>query len=304
MKKVMLVIVCLLFAATAFAQQSDPSNDVGYVKINSTGSGTPGVQAVVAFGLPFKFWNVVSNVPQFGNESTRPSSIIGTQIVAGTFTSADRIVRQDGGATSYRLAPAGTWTGTLESGAAMVPGRAYFYQNKTGLNRFIVLAGDVQNNNDYGIATPLSVTGNPTTAENVSLSWRDSRNVPVSTAVGPQLVAQGFMGGSFTTSDNIVDQAGGSARVDAAGLVWAGSLTQLVPGHAFYILNRVHANNGWTYNYATGLPNAAAASVSAPMPEMAPAITKVPMNVGKSTTEDAKTSSVKSGTVKKGNAAK
>jgi hypothetical protein len=40
------------------------------------------------------------------------------------------------------------------------------------------------------------------------------------------------------------------------------------------------------------------------MPEMAPAITKVPMNVGKSTTEDAKTSSVKSGTVKKGNAAK
>jgi hypothetical protein len=72
MKKVMLVIVCLLFAATAFAQQSDPSNDVGYVKINSTGSGTPGVQAVVAFGLPFKFWNVVSNVPQFGNESTRP----------------------------------------------------------------------------------------------------------------------------------------------------------------------------------------------------------------------------------------
>ena len=143
MKKVMLVIVCLLFAATAFAQQSDPSNDVGYVKINSTGSGTPGTQSVVAFGLPFKFWNVVSNVPEFGNESFRPSSIIGTQIVAGSFTTADRIVRQDGGATGYRLSTTGNWTGSLESGAAMTPGHAYYYQNKTGLDRFIVLAGDV-----------------------------------------------------------------------------------------------------------------------------------------------------------------
>lgn len=301
MKKVMLVIVCLLFAATAFAQQSDPSNDVGYVKINSTGSGTPGTQSVVAFGLPFKFWNVVSNVPEFGNESTRPSSILGTQTALGSFTGADRIVRQDGGASGYRNSSA-VWTGTLESGAAMTPGHAYYYQNKTGVNRFLVLAGDVQNNNDYGIASPLTVTGNPTTAESVPLSWRDSRNIPISTAVGPQLVAQGFTGGSFTTSDNIVDQAGGAARVDAAGLVWAGSLTQLVPGHAFYILNRVHANNSWNYNYATGLPDAAAAAaiVSAPVPST-PSITKAPMNTSK---DAAKTTSVKSGTVKKATSAK
>jgi hypothetical protein len=178
----------------------------------------------------------------------------------------------------------------------MTPGHAYYYQNKTGAARFIVLAGDVQNNNSYGLVDILTVPGNSLTAENKALSWRDSRNIPIATAVGPQLVAQGFMGGNFSTSDLVVDQVvGGSARVTADGLTWGGTMTQLVPGHAYYILNRVHPNNAWTYNYATGLPDAAAAAVSAPMPS-APAITKAPMNTSK---ETVKTSSVKSGSTAK-----
>ncbi|NUO19576.1 hypothetical protein HUU59_09035 [bacterium] len=285
MKKVMLVIVCMLFAATAFAQQSDPSNDVGYVKLNSTGSGTPGVQAVLPFGLPFKFWNVVSNVPQYGVESTRPSSIIGAQTAQGTVTSADRIVRQDGGAFAYR-STTGTWTGSLETGASMVPGRAYFYQNKTGANRTLVLAGDVDNAGGYGT---LSVTGGVSVAS-TPLSWRDSRNIVVATQVGPQLVAQGFTGGTALSSDQIAAQIGGAiARVNAAGTTWSGTLTQIVPGQAYFIQNRPHPNGAWTYDYATG----AAAAMNSGILLPTPGITKAPVS-----NENVKTSSVKSGSVK------
>ncbi len=292
MKKVMLVIVCLAFAATAFAQQSDPSNDVGYVKLSSTGSGTPGVQAVLPFGLPFKFWVVTANVPTYGTESTRPSSIVGAQINPGSFTGADRIVRQDGGAFAYRLAPAGNYTGSLESGATMIPGRAFYYQNKTGANRTLVLAGDVDNAGGYGTIT---ISGGAVVASS-PISWRDSRNLAIATTVGPQLVADGFMGGSFTTSDQIIAQSGGAAaRVNAAGTTWSGSLTSLVPGQAYFIQNRVHGNGAWVYDYATGVAAGAAASFDNPAP-LAPAITKAPVNASK---EAAKTSSVKTGAVKK-----
>jgi hypothetical protein len=290
MKKVMLVIVCLAFAATAFAQQSDPSNDVGYVKLNSTGSGTPGVQAVLPFGLPFKFWVVTANVPTYGTESTRPSSIVGAQINPGSFTTADRLVRQDGGAFAYRLAPANNYTGSLETGATMIPGRAYFYQNKTGANRTLVLAGDVDNAGGYGTIT---ITGGASTAS-TPISWRDSRNLAVATTVGPELIADGFTGGTFTTSDQIIAQIGGaSARASAAG-VWSGTLTTLAPGQAYFIQNRVHGNGTWVYDYATGVA-AGAASVAVPAPS-APSITKAPVNNSK---EAVKTSSVKTEAVKK-----
>jgi len=295
MKKVMLVIVCLLFAATAFAQQSDPSNDVGYVKLSSTGSGTPGIQSVLPFGLPFKFWTVVANVPSYGTESTRPSSIVGAQINPGTFTSADRVVRQDGGNFAYRLAPAGTYTGSLETLATMVPGRAFFYQNKTGANRTLVLAGDVDNSGGYGV---LTVTGGASTAS-TPMSWRESRNRLIATQVGPQLagaVGTDFEGGSFTTSDQLVAQIGGAAaRLNAAETLWSGTLTQIAPGSAYFIQNRVHANGTWTYAYGTGV----AASMNDGLVMPTPVITKVPM--GK---ENVKTSSVKTGTVKTANATK
>ncbi|MBL0062472.1 MAG: hypothetical protein IPP40_13555 [bacterium] len=293
MKKVMLVIVCLLFAATAFAQQSDPSNDVGYVKLNSTGSGTPGVQTTLNFGLPFKFWTVVANVPQYGTESTRPSSIIGSQIVGNANpTLADRIVRQDGGAAAFRNG-AGVWSGTLETGASMVPGRAYAYQNKTGVARTLVLAGDVDNAGGYGT---ISITGGVSTAS-TPISWRDSRNIVVATQVGPQLIADGFTGvANPLNSDQLVAQNGGAtARVNAAGTVWGGTLTQIVPGQPYNVQNRPHPNGTWIYDYQTG----AAAAMNAGFLMPTPSITKAPMN-----NESVKTSSVKSSSVKTTGAAK
>lgn len=81
-----------------------------------------------------------------------------------------------------------------------------------------------------------------------------------------------------------------SVRVNAAGTTWSGSLTQIVPGQAYFIQNRVHGNGTWVYDYQTGAAASAMVGVSVPS---APAITKAPMS-----NETVKTSSVKSGSVK------
>src|SRR5512140_2823341 len=101
MKKVMLVLVALLMVSTfAFALESGPSNKVGYVKIATAGGATP---TFTQFGLPFKFWNVPSgNVPQYGTESRKPSSICGTQPNCGAIGTADRIMRQDNQQFAWR----------------------------------------------------------------------------------------------------------------------------------------------------------------------------------------------------------
>jgi len=177
----------------------------------------------------------------------------------------------------------------------MVPGRAYSYQNKTGVARTLVLAGDVDNSGGYGT---ISVTGGVATAS-TPLSWRDSRNIVIATQVGPQLVADGFTGAaSPLQSDQLIAQNGGaSARVNAAGTVWAGTLLQIVPGQPYFIQNRPHVNGTWVYDYATGA--AAAAMNSSVLMPSTPSITKTPMN-----NETVKTSSIKGGAVKKTTAAK
>jgi hypothetical protein len=248
MKKVLLVIVCLVFAASAFAQQSDPSNDVGYVKLNVTGSGTPGVISVLSFGLPFKFWVVTGGIPEYGNESTRPSSIVGSQAAPGSFTSADRINRVDNGQFAYRLAPANNWAGSLETNQNMVPGRGYQYVNKTGAARTLVLAGDVDNTGDYGVVAVAAPTP-PATQAATAYSWRDSRNVARESL---NLLEDGFTGGSFTTSDRVAQTVGGSFfYYNSTTLVWAGTLLNIVPGQYYNIVNK-HAAFNYSYDGEDG----------------------------------------------------
>jgi len=289
MKKVMLVIVCLLFAATSFAQQSDPSNDVGYVKLSNNGG------APTAFGLPFQFWNVVSNVPQYGVESTQPSSIIGAQIATGG-ASSDNIVKQDGGQIGFRLA-AGTWAGTLQSQSAMTPGHAYYYVNRTGVLRDIVLAGDVANTTGYRNDLILPATGPK------AMSWRDTRELSFNAdalrpEIGPGLIADGYLGGTAGTSDLVLEQGtGNQAFLNAAGTTFLGSLPRVTPGRAYYIINRAHGNGGWQYNF--GVSGAAAAMEAGIAIPAAPAVTKAPMN-----NDAVKTQSVKPSAVKTAGAAK
>ncbi|MBK6764902.1 MAG: hypothetical protein IPG71_00965 [bacterium] len=286
MKKVMLVIVCLVFAVSAFAQQSDPSNDVGYVKLNINGSGTPGVVSTLSFGLPFKFWNVSAGIPQYGTESTRPSSIVGAQTNPGTVGGADRISRVDNGQFAYRTTGAGNpWAGSLETTGSgnMVPGRGYQYVNKTGAARTLVLAGDVDNSGDYGIVT-VSAPTPPATLASTAYSWRDSRNTAMANL---NLLEDGFLGGTVSSSDRVAQTVGGLfAYYNNGTAAWAGGLTSIVPGQYYNIVNK-HAA-AWPYSY----DGTAAASMNAAvdMPAIAP-ITKLP--VGKDTPA-AKTTSVKS----------
>lgn len=241
MKKVMFVVVLMLVATSCFAQlQSGPSNVVGYVRVNVGATGyTP-------FGLPFKFWDVgVGGIPTYGVESTFPSDISGDQCDPGSATTADRIVRQDNGQNAFRDAGAGNaWTGGLEAGGTMVPGRAYWFHNRTGPAQSYVLAGEVLNSGSYQV---VSVTNN----QYVAYSWRDSRS---RNRGDLQLLASGFTGGAnITTSDRVVMQRTGSNfwRNTTTNL-WDGGLVNVEPGEAFWIQNRNHANTTWIYDYNGG----------------------------------------------------
>ena len=251
MKKVMFVLVSLLIVSTfAFALESGPSNKVGYVKIQCNGGTSP---VYTAFGLPFKFWYVpAANIPTYGTESRKPSSIVGTQTFCGTSPLAtDRIVRQDG-EFAQRVQPNCLWVGFLESNPQdMEPGRAYWYYNHSGANRNLVLAGEADTTGT-GIPTfTIAAPGAPGGAANQPYSWRDPRDVATNRL---NLVAQGFTGGSILTSDKVVIQGGSGLFAYYTGSAWAGGLTAVTPGAAYWIQNK-HFGHPFNYTYvASGVP--------------------------------------------------
>jgi hypothetical protein len=251
MKKVMFVLVSLLIVSTfAFALESGPSNKVGYVKIQCNG-GTGSVYT--SFGLPFKFWFVpTGNVPTYGTENRRPSSIVGTQTTCGSASGADRIVRQDNGNFAYRVSPGCTWTGSLETGAYyMEPGRAYWYRNGSGATRNLVLAGEADTT---GAGIPGVLVQGPSSPGllNTAYSWRDPRDV---NRARLNLLAQGFLGGTATTSDKVLAQVGGASFYYLTNTsTWGGTLATVSPGVAYWIQNK-HVGSNWTYTYnASGVP--------------------------------------------------
>lgn len=257
MRKALLVVLCLLLATAVFAQmQSGPSNKVGYVKIITTG--TPGGTGYTAFGLPFEFWDVVDGIPQYGVTSNCPSDIVGDQASGGDPTAGDKVSQQGTGAfavytsTPPDFLPPYNWVGALEAGASMVPGRAYYFQNKSGANMDLVLAGEVNNSGGYGVATiPAPPVGG---TAYYAYSWRDSRNVPRENL---DLENQGFQGGDPTGSDKLSEQGTGAFCVYTSTppdwlppYNWVGGLTVITPGRAYYIQNKYHGDaDTWTYDY-------------------------------------------------------
>jgi hypothetical protein len=257
MRKALLVVLCLLLATAVFAQmQSGPSNKVGYVKIVTTG--TPGGTGYTAFGLPFEYWEVVDGIPQYGTTSNKPSDIVGGQATGGSPTDADKISQQGTGtfavytSTPPDFLPPYNWVGGLESGSSMVPGRAYYFQNKSGSNMDLVLAGEVNNSGGYGVAVIPAPPVDGTAY--YAYSWRDSRNVPREDL---DLTNQGFQGGSPTASDKLSEQGTGAFAVYTSSppdflppYNWVGGLTATTPGRAYYIQNKYHgAGDTWNYDY-------------------------------------------------------
>lgn len=246
MKKVMFVVLSLLIVSAAFATESGPSNKVGYTKINALGgAGT----VSTPFGIAFQTWDVpVGNVPSYGVNSTCPSDIFGDQANCGSLVTADRVLRQDNGQFAYRGTPSCAWTNQLETNCGAVPGRAFWYQNKTGADRPLVVAGEVNNSGNY--ATITMGEGAFT-----AYAWRDSRDLDRDDL---NLLAAGFTGGTLVTSDRVIDQISGEFFVRLAAS-WSGALNPVRPGRAYWIQNKDHANNDWPYNY-----DASGASLSIP----------------------------------------
>jgi hypothetical protein len=254
MKKVMFVFVLVLVASTCFAQlQSGPSNTVGYVKISCGANPAPGIQTVsTAFGLPFQFWYVPSaGIPTYGVESTKPSDIVGDQLNCGTSSlNADRILRPDNGFAAFRLTSLGCgYTGALETDATwnnrMIPGRNYYYQNRTEAVRFLVLAGQVKNDALYA---PSPEAQTMTQGAFNEYSWRDSRSVNRDDL---NLLASGFNGGtSALNSDRVViqDGSGNNFWRRTSDNTWQGVIVTVEPGSAYWNHNRANGGVG-TYSY-------------------------------------------------------
>lgn len=269
LKKVIFVMLALLIATSAFAQlQSGPSNKVGYVKIEVP-AGTTSVPASVPFGLPFKFWTVSGNVPQYGlpdlaRGSMTPSMIFGDQLPHYSAAStADKIQKQGGAGEIGWIHTSGNWSGTLQSNNSCEPGRAYWYVNKHAATQ-LVIAGEVDNTGNYDTLSITVPTAPSTTPVSTPLSWRDARALDRST-----LNLLGAVYGSQFIGSNVVSTADKlQSQKTGGGLCWyktsapagwqpaaPGLLTTLVPGDAYWVVSRQNSSvrPSWNYSYnATG----------------------------------------------------
>jgi len=259
MKKVLTVIVCLLLVASAFALESGPSNKVGYVK-TTIAANVPPATTSVPFGLAFLYWNVpTGNIPSYGDTTKMPSMIVGTQAnPCSTSSCSDNIVRQAGGLSAWRNSTAGNnWVGSLQTTGgtgAMIPAHAYWYRNRSGVLRYMVLAGEADTT-ATGIPVRTITAPLATGAASVSTpySWRDPRAVARDKL---NLLQDGFLGDTTSSaSDEVAAQQGGTRFYYLTGTsAWGGTLNNLDPGRAYWIRNR-HRLHTWTYTYrANGQP--------------------------------------------------
>jgi hypothetical protein len=244
MKKVMFVVLSLLIATAAFALESGPSNVTGYTKtIAVGGAGT----VSTPFGIAFRTWDVpTAGVPSYGVNSTDPSDIVGDQTNCGTLANADRILRQDNGEFAIRNSTAGCgWTQLLQTNHNMIPGRPYWYQNRTGANRDLIIAGEADITTTYGTVTvtaPLVNGGLVSTP----YSWRDPRSRD---RADLQLLAAGFTGGTIATSDRCLAQVGGLFFYRrTSDNTWQGGLAGSDPGLAYWIQRKFVGNYTYTYD--------------------------------------------------------
>ena len=211
------------------------SNHVGYVRRLLT-QGTQATPSFTALGLPFKFWEVSWGVPQYGSETFHVSDMFGSQLNCASVAAADRIWRQDTGAQAFRTGADCSWLGSLEIGEGALPGNALWYVNKSGIERNLIIAGEVDTLGNYSsILLPANVF--------MPYSWRDCRPLSVFEL---NLQESGW-GGSI--GDQIWQQNGGIFWFDQFG--WHGSLLTIQPGKAFWI--RSDSTIVYTY-HANGNP--------------------------------------------------
>ena len=223
MKKLIAIIAILALATTAFATESDPSETVGFVKIDADVGYTP-------FGLPFTFYDA-THTPTMALDD-----IVGAQFTGGVAPfMSDQIIDINTGASGWYNTGTGTWT--LVNFTANHGNYANVLSTHPNVDMY--LAGQVdQSTIIFGtMAVGYNVVGIREAGE-VILSDLD-------------LVSSGFTGGAASfMSDQIIDMNTGSSAWYSTGTsTWVGGLTNVIPGHVYYInVLSTHTPFDWTYN--------------------------------------------------------
>ena len=243
MKRLIATIVILAFACTLMAAESDPSETVGFYKIDAPGG------VFTPYALPFTFYD---------NTHTQTWSlddIIGTQLTAGMAFNADKLWDINEGWTAY-LAMSGLWTGTLADSMFRL-GHAYYIQNKHA-DQEVYLAGTVdQSVADYGL---MDMGFNP-------VGVREAGNVLLDDI---DLLSSGFTGGMAFNSDKIWDLNNGTTSYyNTISSSWVGFDT-LTIGHAYYIQVK---NTPFTWVYDPGSKGGRALSKTKVVTPVTPKVT-------------------------------
>jgi hypothetical protein len=155
---------------------------------------------------------------------------MGTQLTGGTPATADRIIDVNTNQFAFKLAT-GVWSGTLVN---FDPSHAYYFQIKNSATD-VYLAGTVDDVTiDYGtMAVGYNAVGIPSAA-----------SLAVSAL---NLFESGFTGGTPATSDRIIDVNTNQFAFASALGVFSGTLTNIQPGHVYYIQVKNTAFN-WIFN--------------------------------------------------------
>ena len=225
MKKLIAIIAILALATSAFATESDPSETVGFVKLQcNAGDYTP-------FALPFTFY-VAHPTPTMALDD-----IIGAQFTGGVapFLS-DQIKDINTGASGWYNTGTGSWT--LANFTANHGNYANVLSTHPAVDMY--LAGQVDQS--------VIVFGTMAAGNYNAVGIREAGEVSVADL---DLVSSGFTGGAAPfQSDQIKDMnTGNSAWYNTGTSTWVGGLTNIIPGHVYYIyVLSGHTPFDWTYN--------------------------------------------------------
>jgi len=223
----LILLLTLALSATALATESDPSETVGFVTIDSpTNSWT-------MLALPFDVdGDMVSSV--FSDGSGNPYITGGVNPVQ-----SDQII-EVGGSVAWYNSGSSTWMGDF----AVDVSKAYYVVIRNGHPATdIYLCGTVDN------TTPVNydpIPGNAWTA----IGYREAGEVLVGNL---GLIAAGFTGGvNPVQSDQIIEVGGSVAWYNSGSSTWMPATFVIQPGKAYYLVIRNGHAGLPTYSYPSG----------------------------------------------------
>ena len=224
MKKLIAIIAILAFATTVFATESDPSETVGFIKIDADVGYTP-------FGLPFTFYDALHA------QTMALDDIIGAQFTGSPIPpQSDQIIDINTGAYGTYNSVASAWVG-MTSFTANHAQYAYVLSGHPNVDMY--LAGQVdQSSIDFGTM-------------DVGYNVVGIREAGVVNVSDLDLVSSGFTGSPIPPqSDQLIDMnTGAFATYNPGTLTWVGALTTVTPGHTYYVFVRSgHTPFDWTYD--------------------------------------------------------